>query len=252
MSADEVNRQASAEAPAADVTETPEFQAAVDRAVSAAVDTAVARALAAMPAPAAPIQSMELGSILSNLAMQISDLTNQGTGVKPVDPALIRSREEAHAEMWKLIHKARAEGRPASYKLKGKLFLGEEVIEPTFVRHSDRTHQPTEVDWDLVPNTSMEPINDTAKEIYAAFERSIAGTLRPVREQQGFFLKGSAVVKQGPAHMGIGASADEMKAALAIEQVAATGLRVHQRDVAGYETQQILGTTVAGRAQVSK
>lgn len=236
----------------ADVTQTPEFQALVDRAVTAAVDAAVARALAANPAPAAPAASIELSAILSNLAMQISDLTNQGTGVKPVDPALIRAREEAHSEMWRLIHKARDEGKTASYRLKGKVFIGEEVTEPTFVRHSDRTHQPTEVDWDLVPNTSMEPINDTAREIYAAFERSIAGTLRPVREQQGFFLKGSMIVKQGENFGGVGATPDEMRAAMAVEQIASTGLRVHQRDVAGYETQQILGTTMAGRAMVTK
>jgi hypothetical protein len=235
----------------ADVTQTPEFQAAVDRVVTAAVDAAVARALASMPAPS-PAPGNELGAILSNLAMQISDLTNQGTGVKPVDPALIRSREEAHQEMWRLIHKARAEGKVASYRLKGKVFLGEELTEPTFVRHSDRTHQPTEVDWDVVPNTSMEPINDTAREIYAAFERSIAGTLRPVREQQGFFIKGNMIVKQGSQFGGVGATPDEMKAAMAIEQIASSGLRVHQRDVAGYETQQILGTTMAGRAMVTK
>ena len=165
--------------PSVDFTQTPEFAAAVSKAVEAATPKIIAATLAQVPAPAAP--GGELGALMQALAMNISDLTNQGTGTKPVAPELIRSREEGAERMFALIRAARDEGKAATYRLKGKVFLGEEVIEPNWVRASDHTYQPTDIDWDAVPNQSMEPLNETAKEIFAAFEQSIAGTLRPVR-----------------------------------------------------------------------
>jgi hypothetical protein len=236
--------------PAVDFTQTPEFADAVAKAVAAAAPQIAAAALAQAPA-AAPVGG-ELAALMQALAMNISDLTNQGTGMKPVAPELIRSRQEGTDRMFALIRAAREEGRAATYRLKGKVFLGEEVIEPSWVRASDHSYQPTDIDWDAVPNQSMEPLNETAKEIFAAFEQSIAGTLRPVRPQEGMLITGRVVVKNDPNRAMVGASADELKAGVAIEQAALHGLRIHNQQSGGYEQQQILGTTHAGRAFVTK
>jgi len=238
-------------APSVDFTQTPEFAAAVAKAVEVATPRIVAATLAQVPASAAP--SGELGALMQALAMNIADLTNQGTGIsKPLPPELIRSREEGTARMFALIHAARAEGKAATYRLKGKVFFGEEVIEPNWVRASDHTYQPTDVDWDAVPNQSMEPLNDTAKEIFAAFEQSIAGTLRPVRSQEGMLITGRVIVKNDPNRAMVEPSSDEIKAGLVIERAAMNGLHIHQQDSGGYEQRQILGTTIAGRASVTK
>ena len=243
------NETPKGDTPAVDFTRTPEFADAVAKAVAAATPQIVAATLAQVPPPSA---SGDLTALMSALAMNISELTNQGTGIKPVAPELIRSREEGTERMFALIRKARAEGKTATYRLKGKVFLGEEVIEPNWVRASDHTYQPTEVDWDHVPNQSMEPINDTAREIYAEFERSIAGTLRPVRSQEGMLITGRVVVKNDPNRMAPGPTTEEMRAGQAIESAAINGLRIHHQDGGGYEQKQILGTTIAGRASVTK
>jgi hypothetical protein len=238
-----------AEAVVGDFTQTPEFKAAVAAAVAAAAPQIAAAALAQVPQPTA---SGEMGALIEAFAMSVSNLTNQGTGIKPVAPELIRSREEGTERMFALIRKAREEGRTATYRLRGKIFFGEEVIEPNFVRASDHTYQPTEVDWDSVPNQSMEPLNDTAREIYAAFEQSIAGTLRPVRPLEGMLITGRVVVKNDPNRQIAAPSPEEIKAGVAIEHAAMNGLRIHREDPAGYQKQQILGTTSAGVAFVTK
>ncbi len=236
--------------PSVDFTQTPEFADAVAKAVAAATPQIVAATLAQVPPPAAP--GGELGALMQALAMNIADLTNQGTGSKPVSPELIRSRKEGTERMFALIRAARAESKAATYRLKGKVFLGEEVIEPNWVRVSDHTYQPTDIDWDAVPNQSMEPLNETAKEIFAAFEQSIAGTLRPVRSQEGMLITGRVVVKNDPNRAPVGPSADEIKAGMAVEHLAMNGLHIHRQESGGYEQRQILGTTIAGRASVTK
>ena len=236
----------------ADITQTPEFAEAVAKAAAAAAEKAVADAMAKMPAPAPATDAGALGAILSNLAMQFAELSHQGVGQKPVSPELIRRREEGATRMWSLIRRAREEGRIATYRLRTKQFLGEEVIEPNWVRASDHTYQPTDVDWDAVPNQGMEPLNETAKEIYAAFEDSIAGTIRPVRNQEGMLITGRVVVKNDPNRVHVGATTEEMQAANAIEGAALSNLRIHRQESGGYEQRQILGSTPAGRAMVTK
>lgn len=229
----------------ADFTQSTEFQDAVAKAVAAVVPGAVAAALANMP-QASPAVG-DASYLMESLAMSIAKLTDQGVGQKPVDPALLRARDESRNLMFDLIAKARAEGRTASYKLKGKFFV-DEVIEPNFIRASDHTYQATEIDYSGVPNESMEPINDTAREIFDAFMGSIRGTLHPVPYKEGFMITGKAIVKNDPSRSFNGEVTDEVRAA----QSDLNDLRIRREDPAGYVVQQILGTTSAGRAMVTK
>ena len=90
------------------------------------------------------------------------------------------------------------------------------------------------------------------KTTFLAFEQSIAGTLRPVRSQEGMIITGRVVVKNDPTRAPVGPSADEIKAGVAIERLAMNGLHIHRQESGGYEQRQILGTTTAGRASVTK
>ena len=244
-------------APALDITQTPEFREAVAKAAAEAASKAVEEVLSRLPAPApaAPPDMSNMGEIMNALALSIANLNAHNTGEKPVDPEVVKRREIANEEMWTLIRAARAEGKTAIWRLKGKVFFDEQVVEHTFV-NKNREQEPQEIDWLLPPNQSMSPVNDTAKAIYAAYERSIAGTIRPVREAQPFFMKGGLVVRgedgKSPNMAELGGTADEIRAGLAVEQVALSGLRVHQENAAGYVTQQILGSTPAGRAVVQR
>ena len=52
------------------------------------------------------------------LAMEISQLTDQGTGRKRVAPEIVRARQESHDRMVKLVIDARAAKKTATYKVK--------------------------------------------------------------------------------------------------------------------------------------
>lgn len=107
-----------------------------------------------------------------SLALAFASLTEQGSGRKYVAPEIIRMRTEARERMKELIIAARADGRPATYRVVAKTLLDNQVVEPKWV-DSHHIAQDTEIDWPSVPNDAMVPINDTAKEIHAAFLESV-------------------------------------------------------------------------------
>ncbi len=163
--------------PAVPVTETPEFREALAEGIKRATGEILAQVqkVAATPGDVAP-QGGEK-NFAEMLAMAIAQLTDQGTGRQRVAPEIIRARTEARDRMRQLIMKARAEGKPATYELRNKVMLDNRLIEPMWI-DSSHTTRPTEIDWPGVPNEVMVPVNDTAKEIHAAFMESIGSTVK--------------------------------------------------------------------------
>ena len=115
-------------------------------------------------------------SMMQELALAISQLTDQGGGRQRVAPEVIQRRNEARVRMTNLIIEARAEGRPATYTLRNKVVINERLIEPFWISSDHKSH-PTEIDFGGVPNEAMVPVNDTAKEIFTAFKESIGATV---------------------------------------------------------------------------
>jgi hypothetical protein len=163
--------------PAVPVTDTPEFK----EALAAGIEQATAKILESVQKVAGvPGTELPQGgekNFAEMLAMAIATLTDQGTGRQRVAPEVIRARTEARDRMRQLIMKARAEGRTATYELRNKVVLDNRVIEPMWI-DSNHITRPTEIDWPGVPNEVMVPINDTAKEIHAAFMESIGSVVK--------------------------------------------------------------------------
>lgn len=188
--------------------------------------------LAAMPkgAVASPVGE-DWGQAL---AMAIAQLTDQGSGKKRVAPEVVAAREAAKERMFDLIHTAHAEGRDAEYQLRAPVVLDEVFVSPLYVDQYHR-QQPTRIVWPGPPNEAMEPINDTAKAIYAEFATWIGTTEK--RDFGSFKTtpRGLAIVSRAmPA---------PEAAHTAVPGSAGGGLRVTGRGDAGmHKDVRILGT----------
>ena len=162
-------------------------------------------------------------AVMQMLAMEISQLTDQGSGRKRVAPEIIKARAIAHDKMVTLINEAAgkretlaadyahvADGAARAaleerisafmprYRLRNKVHLDEQLVDPGWV---DRSHvlQQTEIGWPGVPNEAMIPINEVARQIFAAFVDSIGSVDKQhqVRQQplkataRGLIVKGA-------------------------------------------------------------
>lgn len=162
-----------------------------------AVDDATARLLAKLSekreesgvlAPADAAAEDAATAMMRKLALAIGEISDQGNNKKIVAPEELEARntarlalEEAIIEMHVAREKADAEGdehalRVATpiYELRGKVYLDEQVVEPTWV-DQDRRRRVTSIDWDGMPNELMVPANEAARKIHRLFMRSIGG-----------------------------------------------------------------------------
>ena len=176
--------------------------------VEALVRDAVAKALAGIAAPnAAPSDpDARLRQLTEQLALSIGNLTNQNSGQTLVPPEVLAQRRDAERRMVERIdlaksrvEQARAAGDPDRaaaemplYRLTAKIIAplmnGDELVEP-LRRGSDNIVRPVELDWPLVPNLAMVPVNGPAQEIFALFKELIGNQAN---------VKVVNVVGQGP------------------------------------------------------
>ena len=192
---------------AIEVTERPEFKAAVDAAVKAAMQTLVVNlAPSVAETAAAQISSSPTAGMFDPraLAMAIAELTDQGTGMQRVPAEVIEARRIATARLSALIRQANEIGVVPTYRLVAKTVLptpdGETLIEP-LQRGRDNQVRPTKIRWPMVPNLAMEPADDWAERIMAAF-RELIGNQAPAEvgvdtnialTDQGHVVVGSAI-----------------------------------------------------------
>lgn len=239
----------------AEMTQSPEFKAAVASAVAEAL-ASIAPQLETARTQA--VSGNDVGDLMDRLAMSISELTTQGTGKVRVSPEELQRRQKARQHMINLIIEARAEKKVPTYQLRNKIFLNEQVIEPYFMNR-ERKMAPTEIDFWGVPNEVMVPMNDTAKAIYNAFRESI-GTVRGIQGVANqlpgaddiAFTRGGLVVRNGAVNASMRAHNSPDAAGAPVPQMPAyedpemhdhQPLRINSDDhKAGYRNENILGT----------
>lgn len=229
--------------------QTPEFKAAVaaeaQKAVEGLTEKLLADIKASMPA-AAPSAGADMAWI-SALAMEISQLTDQGTGRRRVAPEVMRQRTEARKRMHELIEQARENGQVPIYRLRNKVVLDEQLIDPAWV---DKNHiaQPTEILWPSVPNDAMVPLNEVAKDIFAAFMDSIGSVEKrdQVPQQPLKLTKGGLVVKGAPSRAQRETTLEQVE-----REVTEQGVQVrHKGEPGRFKDVHVLGT-IAKPAQQS-
>ena len=229
--------------PAKKLAETEEFKAAVADAVARSV-TELAERLKESRESHGTAGDASDPSWMRALAMEISQLTDQGTGRKRVAPEILRARQVARERMTKLIIEARAGKKVATYKVRAKTLIADRVVEPFWIA-SDHSAQPTIIDWDGVPNDAMVPENSTAKAIHEAFMESIGSTVRVVPEDALAITPGGLVVHGGA--VSISAAKRQVSAAetpqTGTERANESGLNIHHKNEPGrYVEKRILGS----------
>ena len=177
------------------MTQSPEFQAAVAASVQAALADILPKLQAAHTTAGTAPQG-DTADFANQLAMAISQLTDQGTGRSRVAPEILDARRKARDRMINLLIEARAEGKTATYQLKNKIHLDERIIEPVWI-DAHHTARPTEIDFPGVPNEAMIPLNDTAKAIFEAFMESI-GSVAGGKGRDGHALPGMETLAVTP------------------------------------------------------
>lgn len=119
----------------------------------------------------------DVRTLLSELTVAISGVSPDGASRRVIPPKEADRRKAAQERMGELLIRNRKEGRRAHYKIVKKTPLDGHVLE-AWVPGENGKFIPNEVIWRGAPNTAMRPVNDDAKEVYAAFLESIGGTTK--------------------------------------------------------------------------
>lgn len=137
---------------------------------------------------------------MGRLALAIAGLTAQNSGKKYIDPEVLAQRAQANARMVDLIARYKAMDVLPSYKLTGITVLNEVPLIPTYI-DAKHVQRPVEIGWPEAPNMSMVPMDEPAKEIFAAFLASIGEALPSATPQPVISPRGVVVRKGTVAHM---------------------------------------------------
>ena len=190
-----------------DVTETPEFKAAIEKERSlfrAEMDAFKSAALDEFRKASGQSPNVDMASVISTLALEIGKVSDQGTDRKRVAPEELVAREKAWNAMGDLLTAAQAKPQKEwpRYKLIAKIQMLDRVIDPQ-QRLDDNSYGDTEILHCGIPNTAMRPINEAAKEIFRHFVRALGGSkeanqVAPV-QPTWTTAKGTVIVGASPA-----------------------------------------------------
>lgn len=175
-----------------------EFNAKVDSAVNERVEAMFAQIqsrLGATAPAAAPTGEGGTAQLLSDLVTNLKKLADPNGAKRIFSPEEMRQMESGRDDMVRLILTAHENGTPPVYSLRDKVYLNERLVEPQYQDPHTKRMMWQEIEWPNVPNEAMVPVNDTAREIYAAFKRSIANTISNENRRSSFVRMGSLVLR---------------------------------------------------------
>lgn len=171
--------------PRKDITKTPEFKQAVADGIASAEASIVAKiteqfaAMRGTPAGEAPSATDQ--SDIQKLTASIMAMVNVNKAEKPLTPEEVADRADGRSKLIELLVPVQAANYddPSSeapkYRVTGKTFLTDHVVEPYEVDPASKSMVPKTIEWTGIPNADLEPMNDLAKRIYAAYQQSIGG-----------------------------------------------------------------------------
>lgn len=177
------------------LTETQEFKDAVAKAATEAAAAAVAQLL---PKAAAFSSPDDATSMMSQLALAISQLTDQGMPEerKRLAPEEIVKREAARDRMGRLIMDCRARGVKPQYRALNKSVLNEVTINP-YTRGKEGKMEPVTFGWDGEPNDVMYPLDADAVAIFEAFRESRGAYSRGPNQKKPVWASAGGVIING-------------------------------------------------------
>jgi hypothetical protein len=110
----------------------------------------------------------------NQLATAIASLNNQGRR-NAVSPDEMQRRDKARDDMFLLLNELNDDGEVPEYRLKRKVVLEEQIIDPMWIHPNTKKQMHTTIAWAGVPNGAMEPLNEPASRVFALFSTWIGG-----------------------------------------------------------------------------
>jgi hypothetical protein len=194
-----------------------EFQRTVDAAVERRISEVLAKFSANEPIRVAEGEDgPDFKGLFRQMAMSIAEVGDQGSGRRRVAPEIMAARRAAKERMigsiekfMGIVHGAQdrndrrmVELNYPHYKVTGKMYLGDTMLEPFTVDPVTKLPKPVEVYWLGAPNPSMSPINAPAREIFAHFCDWV-GLTHEGRKEMPLWISAGGLVIAGetmPAH----------------------------------------------------
>ena len=135
----------------------------------------------------------DTSSMISELAVAIAGMSDQGQNRRIIPPAEAKRREEAALRMGAILIRIDADPslRP-HYEVVAKTWLDDTLIEE-WVPDGDTKWKRNEIIWRGAPNSAMRPKNAIAEEVFTAYLESIGGTTKNmsgVRDQPSWVGNG--------------------------------------------------------------
>lgn len=177
--------------PKKDVTKTPEFKSAVESAVAGVRAEMEASISAQIAAQVALVGGGESGTAATPDGDAIAALTkslmalvngNKPRSEQPLSSEELTSRADGRTRLIELLVPVQAmdfdaPGAPEAphYRVIDKTFLTDFVIEPFVLDPATKALIPKTIHWTGIPNQCMEPINESAQAIFAAYLQAIGG-----------------------------------------------------------------------------
>lgn len=170
-----------------DFTQTQAFRDAVAKATAEAVAKATAEItskISAAHTSAGTNPTSDTDDFARKLALAITQASDPQNKHKHISPEETLRREASQSKMLGLIAKCRAEDVVPRYTLKTGTYLDERWVEATW---TDRNHvqRRTEIGWPGIPNESMDPASEEAREIFLAYRIWIGGPTERVSHPTG-------------------------------------------------------------------
>lgn len=186
------------------ITDTPEFKQAVAAQVEALTKGIVAQVRddvrSELLAKVKTDNPTDAGGLMEQLALAIAEISDQGTNRKRVAPEILAQRAKAHQEAIEILNGIRENNLQPEYALVSHVYLNERLIPP-FMPGPNKTPVRTQIIYTGMPNDAMRPLNDIAKELYAAYRRSIGSVEEKIKgadKRPLWMTQGGVVIKGEP------------------------------------------------------
>jgi len=149
-------------------------------------------------APATPDQAIKDTNWAQTLAVAIAGASDPGNKARRVSPEVLESQKKAHEEMIQLLAEAWARQEMPVYIVRSKCFLKERKIEPKWMDPATKQLKDMEINWPQIPNQSMEPMNEVAKQIHTKFLQSISSIGGAAGPAAAFVISGTKMMRTVP------------------------------------------------------
>lgn len=123
---------------------------------------------------AAPVAAAADQALLEGLAHAMAKASDPGNKRRIVPPEVMKERAQARERMMALIINNHAKGVVPIYKVVGKTFLSEILIDPQYLDGPTKKMVDQQINWSGQPNQAMVPVDDAAKAVHREYLLSIS------------------------------------------------------------------------------